>query len=108
MGWELPNPINAINSDESTRFPFALVQLSTAPTTYNVVFTVTDTGSDPVAGATITFGSQVKTTNASGQATFVSLGNSTYLYKVEKTGANTVFGEKAVTTSNTTVAVENF
>ena len=26
MGWELPNPVNAENTDEATRFPFALVQ----------------------------------------------------------------------------------
>lgn len=26
MGWELPNPVNALNTDDATRFPFALVQ----------------------------------------------------------------------------------
>ena len=25
MGWELPNPVNAENADNATRFPFALV-----------------------------------------------------------------------------------
>ena len=26
LGWELPNPVNALNSDEETRFPFALAR----------------------------------------------------------------------------------
>ena len=29
MGWELPNPINAENADNATRFPFALVEAET-------------------------------------------------------------------------------
>lgn len=43
LGWEIPNPINALNPDEETRFPFAVVLPSTgAPTTVNVTFTVKD------------------------------------------------------------------
>lgn len=106
MGWELPNPINAVNSDEATRFPLAIVQPS-APTTYTVTFTVTDDAVSPAAiqNAVVTFGSQVLKTNASGQAVFKSLGSSSYLYSVEKSGKETVYGKKSVSTSNTTVSV---
>lgn len=106
MGWELPNPINAVNSDEATRFPLAIVQPST-PTTYTVTFTVTDDAASPAAiqNAVVTFGSQVLKTNASGQAVFKSLGSESYLYSVEKAGKVTVYGKKSVSTSNTTVSV---
>ena len=77
LGWELPNPINAENTDEATRFPFALVEPSSAPTTVNVTFTVTNSSSDPVVGAKVVFGGQTKKTNSSGQAVFKSLGNET-------------------------------
>lgn len=108
MGWELPNPINAENPDEATRFPFALVEPASAPTTYNVTFTVTDTSSDPVANAKVTFGGQVKKTNSSGQAVFKSLGNSSYFYKVEKAGVQTKYGETEVATSAVSVSVTDF
>lgn len=108
LGWEIPNPINILDSNEATRFPFALVEPSSAPTTVNVTFTVTDESSSAVNGAKVTMGGQVKKTNSSGQAVFKSLGNSTYLYKVEKSGAETKFGEVTVVASNVSVAVENF
>jgi len=108
LGWEVPNPINATDSDETTRFPFALVKPSSDPTTYTVTFTVTDSASSGVQNAKITFAGQVKKTNSSGQAVFKSLGNSNYFYKVEKAGVDTVYGEKAVESSNTTVSVTDF
>lgn len=108
LGFEIPNPINILDSNEETRFPFALVEPATAPTTVNVTFTVTDSSSDPVAGAKVTMGSQVKKTNSSGQAVFKSLGNAKYLYKVEKGDAKPKFGEVTVVASNVSVAVENF
>ena len=49
LGWEVPNPINAENPNEETRFPFALVEPATAPTTYTVTFTVKDDAGTPVA-----------------------------------------------------------
>jgi len=107
MGWELPNPINAGNSDPATRFPFALVYPADAPTTYNVVFTVTDTSSTAVANAYIDFGGQILKTDSNGQATFKSVGNATYNYSVDK-GTHHAEGSKAVETSNTTVSVTNF
>lgn len=108
MGWEVPNPINAENSDETTRFPFALVEPSSAPTTVNVTFTVSDSSSSPVANAKVTMGEQVKKTNSSGQAVFKSLGNATYLYKVEKSGVQTKYGEATVVASNVSVSVTDF
>lgn len=108
MGWELPNPINSLDSNEETRFPFALVEPTVAPTTYNVTFTVTDDSSTAVSGAKVTYGGQVKKTNASGQAVFKSLGNTNAFYKVEKAGANTKYGEVTVETTNVDVSVENF
>lgn len=108
LGWELPNPINAENPDETTRFPFALVEPADAPTTYNVTFTVTDTSSAPVQNAKVTFGGQVKKTNSSGVAVFKSLGNTTELYKVEKSGVATQYGEAEVATSAVSVDITDF
>ena len=101
MGWEVPNPINAIDGSEETRFPFALVEKNTAPTTYTLTVTVKDDAGSPAAisGATVVVGSQVKKTNASGVATFKSLGNETYLYKVSATGKKDVYGEVKVESS---------
>lgn len=107
MTWGVPNPINALDSDEATRFPFALVEPSSAPTTVNVTFTVTDTSSAAVAGVKVTLGEQVKKTNASGQAVFKSLGNTKLLYKAEK-GDAVKFGEVTVVSSAVSVSVEDF
>jgi len=107
LGWEVPNAINSLEPDETVRFPFALVKQSSDPTTYTVTFTVTDTSSDPVTGAKVVLGSQVKKTNSSGQAVFKSLGSSTYAYSVEK-GDKVKGGSVTVESTNTTVAVENF
>lgn len=108
LGWQVPNAVNALNPDEATRFPFALVEKSSAPTTYNVTFTVTDTSSAAVSGAKVEFAGEVKKTNSSGQAVFKSLGNSTYNYEVTKAGANPVKGTTVVETSNVTVNIANF
>ncbi len=108
LSWEVPNPINILDSNEETRFPFALVEPASAPTTYNVAFTVTDSSSTAVEGAKVTMGGQVKKTNSSGVATFKSLGASNYLYKVEKAGVQPVFGETTVSSSNVSVNVTDF
>ena len=107
LGWELPNPINALNTDESTRFPFALVEPATAPTTYNVEFVVKDgTGTDAttVEDAYVEFGGNILKTNASGKATFKSLGNEKYAYSVEKDGKKAT-GTVDVATAAQTVSV---
>lgn len=108
MGWEIPNPVNSLAGDESVRFPFALVQPANAPTTYNVTFTVTDTSSAVVEGATVVFGEQVKKSNSSGQAVFKSLGNESVEWLVSKAGCKTQTGTQAVATSAVSVNVTNF
>lgn len=108
LGWELPNPVNSANDDNTTRLPFAFVEPSSSATTYNVTFTVTDSGSDPVSGATVEMGGQTKKTNVSGQAVFKSLGSANYLYSVKKSGATTRYGEVAVTSSAVSVSVTDF
>ena len=107
LGWEVPNPINAENPNEETRFPFALVEPATAPTTYTVTFTVKDDAGTPVAvdGAEVIMAGQVKKTNASGVATFKSLGASNYSYIVTGEGYKTTHGDVSVTTSAVNVAV---
>lgn len=108
MAWTLPNPINILNDDNTTRFPFALVEPASAPTTYNVTFTVLDGDSAAVEGATVTLGGQEKTTNSSGQAVFKSLGNTSYNFTVTKEGHNEAKGAVTVATSAVPVSVVNF
>lgn len=108
FGWEIPNPINSEVPGEESRFPFALVQPASEPTTYTITFTVTDTSSTAVANAYITCGGNVKKTNASGQAVFKVFGSNDYLYEVSKKGSESKYGKATVATSNVTVAVENF
>lgn len=107
MGWEIPNPINALSPEESTRFPFASIDPSSAPTTYDVTFTVTDTASAAVANAKVVLGGQVKKTNASGVAIFKMI-NGTYDYRVSKDGATAVTGTSTVNGSTLAVNVVNF
>ena len=102
LGWEIPNPVNALAPDESTRFPFAAIQATSALTTNTVTFTVTDDGATGyVEGAKVTFGGMSKKTNASGVAAFkVQAGD--YNYKITAsgyqpyTGSVTVDGTEAV------------
>ena len=107
LGWEVPNAINATNEDETTRFPFALVEPASPASTVNVTFTVTDGSSQPVQSAKVVMGSQVKKTNSSGQAVFKSMGSATYAYSVSK-GDKVTGGVVTVEASNVSVAVEDF
>lgn len=102
LGWEIPNPINALAPDESVRFPFAAIQATSALTTNTVTFTVTDDGvTGYVEGARVSFGGMVAKTNASGVATFKTQ-NGVYQYKITAngyqpyTGSVTVDGTEAV------------
>lgn len=83
LGWEIPNPINALEDDESVRFPFAIV----LPGSYeegrvNVTFTVKDQNNSYIKDAKVNFNGQVKYTNASGQAVFKSETNQEGIYRV--------------------------
>ena len=102
LGWEIPNPINALAPDESVRFPFAAIQATSALTTNTVTFTVTDDGATSyVEGAKVTFGGMSKKTNASGVAAF-KVQDGDYNYKITAsgyqpyTGSVTVDGTEAV------------
>lgn len=108
IGWEIPNPINALSPDESVRFPFALVDPSVAPTTYDVTFTVKDKDEAVVSGAKVTFAGQSKKTGSAGTAVFKSNANTTSLFSVKKEGVPTQYGEVAVASAAKAVAVDNF
>ena len=102
LGWEIPNPITALQPDETVRFPFAAVQATSALTTNTTTFTLTDDGSTGyVEGARVSFGGMVAKTNASGVATFKTQ-NGVYQYKITAngyqpyTGSVTVDGAEAV------------
>lgn len=102
LGWEIPNPINALAPDESVRFPFAAIQAASALTTNTTTFTVTDDGATSyVEGARVSFGGMVAKTNASGVATFKAQ-NGVYQYKITAngyqpyTGSVTVDGAESV------------
>ena len=102
LGWEIPNPITALQPDETVRFPFAAVQATSALTTQTTTFTVTDDGATSyVEGARVSFGGMVAKTNASGVATFKTQ-NGVYQYKITAngyqpyTGSVTVDGTEAV------------
>ena len=102
LGWEIPNPITALQPDETVRFPFAAVQATSALTTQTTTFTVTDDGATSyVEGARVSFGGMVAKTNASGVATFKTQ-NGVYQYKITAngyqpyTGSVTVDGAESV------------
>lgn len=83
LGWEIPNPINALQPDESVRFPFAVI----LPGSYtedrvDVTINVKDQDSTNLEGAKVNFNGQVKLTNASGNAVFKANKNSTGLYRI--------------------------
>ena len=108
LGWEIPNPINALQEDESIRFPFAVI----LPGSYeeervNVTFTVSDQNSGAIKDAKVNFNGEIKKTNASGQAVYKSNKNTTGLYRVTAENMKRdAIGEVEVGGSATSVAVE--
>lgn len=107
LGWEIPNPINALNPDESVRFPFAgILPASYSEGRVNATFTVSDQNSSAVENAKVNYNGEVKYTNASGQAVFKAPKNSNGLYRV--TANNMVrdaVGEVSIGTTAESVAV---
>ena len=104
LGWEIPNPINILDSGE-TRFPFALVEPTTPATTYDVSITVSDSEGANLNGAKVSLGSQTKKTNASGVATFKSLGASSYLFEATAPGYDAGYGKVVVNDSSVSASV---
>lgn len=106
LGWEIPNPINALQPDESVRFPFAAIQAASALTSQNVTFTVTNNGSTGyVKDAVVTMGGMRAKTNASGQAVLKAQNNTSFTYKVKADGYQTAVGTVDVAAAAKTVAV---
>ena len=95
LGWEIPNPITALQPDETVRFPFAAIQAASALTTQTSTFTVTSDGSTPVEGAKVTLGGLTAKTNSSGVATIKAQAG-TYPYTVKATGYQTYKGTLVV------------
>lgn len=109
LGWEIPNPINALQPDESVRFPFASIDPASTPTTYDVTVKVTsDDGTTGVEGAKVTLGGQVKkSASTSGEAVFKMV-NGIYKWTVKKEGVPTQTGFVEVKGSGKQVDVKNF
>lgn len=106
LGWEIPNPINALQPDESVRFPFAAIQATSALTSQNVTFTVTNNGTTGyVKDAVVTMGGMRAKTNASGQAVLKAQNNTSFTYKVKADGYQTAVGTVDVAAAAKTVAV---
>lgn len=109
MGWEIPNPINALSPDEAVRFPFAsLAPQSSTMTTYVATITVKDNSGtpQPIKDAKVTVSGLTKKTNASGIATF-KLQNGTYDVVVSKDGlveTDTITIASAVASKSITLA----
>ena len=107
LGWEIPNPINALEENEAVRFPFAgILPASYTEGRVNVTFTVEDQNETAIQNAKVNFNGQVKYTNASGQAVFKSELNQDGLYKVTAENMKKpVTGEVSVATSAVSEAV---
>lgn len=109
LGWEVPNPINSLQPDESVRFPFAVI----LPANYtenrvDVTFTVNDTSAEPkaVENAKVNFNGQIAKTDSKGVATFKAEKNSTGLYRVTAENMKRdVLGNVDVADKATAVAV---
>lgn len=86
MGWALPNPATALNSDR-TLVPFAYLEPATAKTTYKATITVknSDEVAAAISGATVDLNGSRKKTGASGVADF-SLMNGSYPVKIKADG----------------------
>lgn len=104
MGWEIPNPINALQPDEAVRFPFASIKGSVGVSASTITFTVND-GADAIKGATVTFAGLKKKTDAEGLATFKAQ-NGKHEYSVSADGMTEVTGVATVAgTTNKTVVL---
>lgn len=72
MGWAMPNPATALNSDR-TGCPFAYLEPATPITTQNVTFTVKNGSGDSataIEGASVNVGGAILKTDSTGSATF--------------------------------------
>lgn len=106
LGWEIPNPVNALQPDEASRFPFAAIQATSALTTQNVTFTVTKDGATGyIQNAKVSMGGLTAKTNASGSATLKVQNNSNYGYVITADGYQPCTGTVQVATSTKSVSI---
>lgn len=105
MGWALPNPATALNSDR-TLVPFAYLEPATAKTTYKATITVKDSqeSAAAISGATVDLNGSRKKTNASGVAEF-SLMNGSYPVKIKADGYKSTTGTVTVNGAGTALTV---
>lgn len=105
MGWALPNPATALNSDR-TLVPFAYLEPTTAKTTYKATITVKDSqeSAAAISGATVDLNGSRKKTNASGVAEF-SLMNGSYPVKIKADGYKSTTGTVTVNGAGTALTV---
>lgn len=105
MGWALPNPATALNSDRML-VPFAYLEPTTAKTTYKATITVKDSqeSAAAISGATVDLNGSRKKTNASGVAEF-SLMNGSYPVKIKADGYKSTTGTVTVNGAGTTLTV---
>ncbi len=105
MGWALPNPATALNSDR-TLVPFAYLEPATAKTTYKATITVKDSqeSASAISGATVDLNGSRKKTNASGVAEF-SLMNGSYPVKIKADGYKSTTGTVTVNGAGTALTV---
>lgn len=105
MGWALPNPATALNSDRML-VPFAYLEPATAKTTYKATITVknSDEVAAAISGATVDLNGSRKKTNASGIAEF-SLMNGSYPVKIKADGYKSTAGTVTVNGAGTALTV---
>ena len=111
LGWTTINPVSVMNEDESTRFPFSILQKSSDPTIKTVTFTVySDASVTPVVGAEVSFAGLKKKTNSSGKAVFETTENiktgTKYTVKKDDVKIQDVIDESI--TANKSITVANF
>lgn len=102
LGWEIPNPINALSPDESVRFPFASIAPETVPT-YRTVTFVAKQGENAYEDAKVECGGIVKKTDSAGKAVF-SVADGEYPYVV-KLGTKKINEGSVVVDTNKTVEI---
>lgn len=104
MGWALPNPATRLNPDRAN-VPFAYIEPGTPVTDYAATFTVQDSESTAVKGATVNVNGAILKTNESGKAVF-HLRNGVYPYNVKASGYRTMTGELEISGSTKDVTVK--
>ena len=97
-------PATRLNPDRAN-VPFAYIEAGTPVTDYAATFTVQDSESTAVKGATVNVNGAILKTNESGKAVF-HLRNGVYPYNVKASGYRTMTGEVEISGSTKDVTVQ--